>query len=76
MNPGPVGLEELEDSGRECDLPRKRPALWSADMGISMSCMVKDGKGFMCMVFFLGVMVVAREGGLNYMITGSFLGKG
>ena len=24
----PVGLEELEVVGRECDSPRKRPALW------------------------------------------------
>ena len=34
----PVGLEELEVVGRECDSPRKRPVLWFGNMGIFICC--------------------------------------
>ena len=45
-------LDELEGLGRECDLPRKRPVRWSANMVLSMSCTARDGRGFVHLVRF------------------------
>ena len=76
MNPGIVGQEELEGSGRKCVSPRKRPVLWSADMGISMFCMAKGRKDFIFMGFLLGVMAVAKGGVCRCMITWGSPGTG
>ena len=52
----PVGLEELEVVGRECDSPRKRPVLWFGNMGIFICCGASGGDAFM----LLGIFGVLR----------------
>ena len=47
-----AGLKELEEFGRECDLPRKRMVLWLVDVVFPMFFMVLGGRGFVLVMSF------------------------
>ena len=47
-----AGLEELEEFGRECDSPRKRPVHWFGVMGSFMLCRGKMEATSCCWGYF------------------------
>ena len=74
---GVAGLKELEGLGRECDLPRKRPVRWFADMVFPMSFMVLGGRDFVLLMrLWVQGLAVIRGDVSHCMSMVSFLGKG